>query len=76
MSTGTICDGCGKAEKGTVPSSNWIHATVTRIIPLGGDEIISGDFCSTDCLAKHLASDTLDRQIKRGAARSGCEAAS
>ena len=64
MSAGFKCDGCGKSVAGEITGS-WVCAEVWSA---AANLIVKGEFCSADCLARYLASDSLDRAIKRGTA--------
>lgn len=65
MSPATKCDGCGMAAPGSDPPKDWLRANVRNG---HGTKFAVGDFHSADCLAMHLASDKLDRAIKKGSA--------
>ncbi len=59
MSAVFKCDGCGK----TVPvlPKEWLNVDIRD----GGNvEVAVGDFCTADCLAISLASDSLHKKIK------------
>jgi len=59
------CDGCPKTSPGKDRPGEWLRA---HIVNGHNTKIAVGDYCSADCLAMFLASDKLDKQIKRGRA--------
>ncbi len=61
MSKVVKCDGCGKTSR--QKPKEWLIVDVRN----GGNApVAEGDFCTADCLARFIASDSLDKQIKRG----------
>lgn len=62
MSAGFKCDGCGTSVAGEINGA-WVAAEVWSA---AANLIVRGHFCSADCLARFLASDSLDRSIKAG----------
>lgn len=65
MSKMHVCDGCGAKAPighGKIPN-DWFKVTA---VDSGGRRPIDGEFHSLDCFARYVASDRLDKAIKRG----------
>jgi len=65
MSQVVKCDGCKAISTGSDRPKHWLRV---QVVNGHNKKIAVGDWCSPDCLAMFLASDKLDKQIKRGRA--------
>jgi hypothetical protein len=62
MSAVIKCDGCSKVSHGAERPKEWLKADVRDN---HNTKFAVGDFCTSNCLARFLAVDPLDRLIKK-----------
>lgn len=65
MSKMHVCDGCGAKAPighGKIPDG-WLTVSARDS---GNRVVVEGEFHSFDCFARYVASDRLDKAIKRG----------